>query len=87
MAKVKKTTVRTAQKKSHVSPFSIYWAKENYILLLAAFGFLVLGYVVMSMGNWDSWVSLNVSPMILLIAYVVLIPAAIFYNKRKKETK
>lgn len=85
MAKVKKTPARSTAKKSYSSPFSIYWAKDNYILLFSAIGLLILGYAVMSIGNWDSWVSLNISPIILIIAYVVLLPAAIFYNRRKKK--
>lgn len=85
MAKVKKTSVRTPAKKTHSSPFSIYWAKDNYLILFAAIGVLLLGYIIMSMGNWNSWISLNISPLVLLIGYVLLLPAAIFMNRRKKK--
>ncbi len=88
MAKVqnqKKT--RNVKKADNVSPFTIYWTKENYAFLFIGIAILVAGFYAMSVGKWDSTVSLVASPILLLIAYLVAFPAAIFYKKKTaKET-
>lgn len=85
MAQVKKN-VRPV-KKTYTSPFSIYWTKENYLLLLAGVVLLIAGYYVMSLGNWDNPVALTLSPILLVIGYLIVLPAAIFYGKRKNSDK
>ena len=85
MAKaVKKRTVKTT-KKTFVSPFSIYWDKTNYILLFAGILFVIVGFYVMSIGNWDSTASLVVSPIILFIGYVIIFPLSILFRKKGSE--
>jgi len=81
----KKVSHTHSAKKVFSSPFSIYWDKKNYIFLFLGFALLILGYFVMSMGNWDSTASLVVSPIILFIAYFLIFPLSIF--SRKKEVK
>lgn len=84
MAKaVKKRSVKTT-KKTFVSPFNIYWDKTNYFLLFAGILFVIVGFYVMSIGNWDSTASLVISPIILFIGYVIIFPLSILF--RKKET-
>lgn len=84
MAKaVRKRSVKSA-KKTFVSPFSIYWDKTNYLLLVAGMVFVLVGFYVMSLGKWDSTESLVISPIILFIGYVIIFPLSILF--RKKET-
>lgn len=64
-------------KKSISSPFKDYWNKNNYILIAIGLVVLTLGYIFMAQGNWDSFFSLNISPIALLIAYIIIIPLAI----------
>ncbi|MFZ0452103.1 MAG: hypothetical protein WCE54_08270 [Ignavibacteriaceae bacterium] len=83
MAKtVKKRNIRTT-KKVAASPFNIYWKKKNYILLFAGFVLLFAGYYIMSIKPWNSFPALNISPVILIIAYVVIFPAAILFREKK----
>ncbi|MFO7446476.1 MAG: hypothetical protein R6W90_08920 [Ignavibacteriaceae bacterium] len=85
MAKtVKKKSIHTAKKK-YTSPFGIYWEKKNYLFLFLGFALLILGYFVMSMGDWDSFPSLVISPIILFIAYILIFPASILYRKKESE--
>ncbi len=85
MAKaVKKRNVKTT-KKTFVSPFSIYWNKTNYILLFAGILFVIVGFYVMSIGNWDSTASLVVSPIILFIGYIIIFPLSILFRKKSSE--
>ncbi len=64
-------------KKSISSPFKDYWNKNNYILIAIGLVVLTLGYIFMAQGNWDSFFPLNISPITLLIAYIIIIPLAI----------
>ena len=68
------------QKKIEKMPFKDYWGKENYIFLGISMIVLVIGYYVMSLGKWDSTLSMSVSPVILLIAYLILIPLTLFFK-------
>lgn len=70
------------KKTGFISPFSNYWKRENYIFLAIGIIFLIIGYIVMAQGKWDNSLSLSLSPIILLVAYLVLFPLAIFYKKR-----
>jgi hypothetical protein len=82
---VKKKPDRSTAKRTFSSPFGIYWEKKNYFFLFLGFALLIVGYFVMSLGNWDSDAALFVSPIILFVAYFLIFPASIFY--RKKEVK
>lgn len=75
MAKNIKTIKET--KKSFTSPFQEYWTKKNYFLLGTGLAVLILGYFLMAQAPWDGFFSLNLSPIILLIAYLVIIPISI----------
>ena len=56
-------------------------------MLAGALAVLVIGYILMMQGSWDSTLSLSVSPVVLLLVYLVLIPVSIFFRKpAKKET-
>ena len=73
--------------KIKISPFKDYWNKYNFYLLYLSVGILVLGYYLMSIGMWNNFISLSISPIVLLIAYIVLIPITILFKNRisKKE--
>ncbi len=49
----------------------------NYILLLAATLLLGLGYLIMSFND------ITISPILLTLVYVVLIPFALLYKSKK----
>lgn len=84
MAK-KVTRKRKNVKSSAPSPFKNYWQKENYLLLLAGLLVLLLGNFLMAQAPYDNPLSLTVSPIVLLIAYIVIFPLAIFYKKNKSD--
>lgn len=83
--KIKKKSA--APKKNLVSPFKIYWEKKNYIFLFLGFALLILGYYIMSIGPWDSTASLVISPIILVIAYILIFPLSIFSKKKESVEK
>ncbi len=77
---------RKLKKTSSESPFKNYWQKENYLLLLLGVVILIIGNYLMTQSPWDNPLSLSVSPIVLLIAYVIVFPLAIFYKKKKPQT-
>jgi membrane protein YdbS with pleckstrin-like domain len=72
------------QKRNIESPFKIYWEKQNYIFLALGFVLIVAGFYFMTIGPWDSFSSLVISPLLLFIAYILIFPASIFYRKKKE---
>lgn len=89
MAKVKQRGRKVVRKKVE-SPFKNYWTSKNYTLLYIGVGILIIGYFLMAQGPWDNPVSRTISPLVLLVAYLIVFPLAIFYNnnffkKREKE--
>ena len=53
--------------------------KTNVILLIVAILATIVGYIIMGTGDK------TISPIILIIAYVVLFPAAIMAGTKKKD--
>ena len=82
--KVQRKSSKQAKKK-WVSPFNIYWEKKNYILLIAGLIILIIGYLVMSDGKWNSTSALVFSPIILGIAYLLIFPLSIFSGKKNQN--
>ncbi len=72
-------------KKVFASPFKDYWEKTNYIIFGAGLAVMLLGYYLMGQGPWDNPISLSISPIVLLIAYLVIFPLAIFYRSKRKS--
>lgn len=75
------------EKSKQQSQFNLFktlpFERVNYLLFGAGLLVLVLGYVALSWGHWDSWMSLNVGPVLLVLGYCVIFPAAILYRKRR----
>ncbi len=81
-----------SSRKTLTSPFNIYWGKNNYYLLFTGIGIIIIGFYLMSIGPWNSFTSLVISPIVLIIGYLLFIPASIFYRKKNdtentKESK
>ena len=56
--------------------------KDNYIIFTIGIIILLIGYLLMATGNVNSFQSLSLSPVLLIIGYLILIPAALFYRKK-----
>lgn len=83
--KTKKKTAKTVTK-SLPSPFNIYWEKINYILFGLGLLLIVLGFYFMGQGEWDSSSSLVISPTLLFLGFVVVMPASILYRRKTEAT-
>ena len=83
--KTKKKNVKTSAK-SLPSPFNIYWEKTNYLLFGLGMFLIILGFYFMGQGEWNSTSSLVVSPILLFLGFVVVMPASILYRKKEKAS-
>ena len=63
------------------------WAfgKTNYILLLIGVLSLILGYYLMASGSVNSFQSLTLSPILLFLGYIIIIPFALVYRENFDE--
>jgi|TARA_B110000263_G_scaffold202466_1_gene182197 hypothetical protein len=55
--------------------------KNNYLIFGIGVLTIILGYILMATGDVNSFQSVKLSPFILFIGYVILIPLSIFYKK------
>jgi hypothetical protein len=81
----KKVVEQKSKLKKNLIVFYDYWNSKNYFLLFLGIIVLTLGYFLMSIGPWDNFLSLDVSPIVLLIAYLIIIPLAVLLNFKKPE--
>ena len=61
------------------------YSKNNYVLFFLGIVMIILGYIIMALGETYSFQSLSLAPVILTIGYLVLIPAALIYREKEKN--
>jgi len=72
---------RKKLKMAEVMPFG----KKNLYILGIGLIMLVIGYILMAQPPVNGFLSLTLSPIILMIAYLVVIPYSIFYGRKEQE--
>jgi hypothetical protein len=82
---IKKNIHKSKKTVKAVSPFSIYWEKQNYYILFLGFVVIIAGFYLMSIGPWNSTPSLVISPLLLVIGYILIFPASLFLRKKSRE--
>jgi hypothetical protein len=73
------------KKQSNVVHLFEGWAfgKINYLIFLAGLLLIVFGYIIMALGEVDSFQSITLAPILLFLGYVVAIPIALIYRTKK----
>jgi len=61
----------------------LYFTKWNYLIFAAGFVLLLCGYYMMTIGPYDSFWSLTLSPIIIMFSLVVVFPLGILLNFKK----
>lgn len=88
------TSRRTPRRETApVVSWGIPWTNFNLIGLAVGVGVILLGYLLMSSGiaddpvtdksMWNNATSSVIAPIVLTIAYCVIVPAAIFWRRRQ----
>ena len=67
---------RHTKKQPDVMPFG----KKNLQIFIVALVLIVLGYIAMAQPPFDSFWSLTAAPIILMFAFLIVIPYSIFYG-------
>jgi hypothetical protein len=75
----KKKSKGSRFKKEKILPYT----RENTVLLVAGLATVVAGYVALSKGPWNSFWSLTLAPILLVVGYCVIIPFALIFQKKK----
>lgn len=70
---------RQGSQKEPLLPFK----KMNYILFGIGIIIIILGYIALAQGPYNSRISLNIAPVLLILGYVGIIPIAILYKKKE----
>ena len=60
------------------------WAfgKTIYILFTIGVFMLIIGYYLMASGSVNSFQSLTLSPILLFLGYIIIIPLALVYREK-----
>jgi predicted tellurium resistance membrane protein TerC len=64
-----------------------FFTKKNMLWILAGTVLLVVGFFLLGQGPADNKIALNVAPIILIIAYAVILPIGIWMAKDKEGKK
>ena len=70
-------------RKTETLPFT----SDNYKLFGVGLLILLVGYITLAKSPWNSFWSLTVAPILLVIGYCVAIPVAILYRKKEKKNE
>ena len=73
------------RKQKKVKETGMPFGKRNMQLLLIGIAILVVGYILMAQPPVDNFLSLTLAPIVLLVAYLIIIPYAILYDDKKKN--
>ena len=68
-----------SQNKEKVN-FQWPYKRKNYVLFAIGVFVIIVGYLIMYLGKVDSFQSLILSPIFLLIGYLIIIPYALLYR-------
>ncbi len=64
--------------------FTWPFGPANLIVLIIGLVVIVIGYIFLSTGPYDSTASLTIAPLLLVLGYLVLIPLAIVIRDSRK---
>jgi hypothetical protein len=71
-----------AKTKRSIKTPQLPFTKSNYQLFAAGIAIIILGYIALAQGPAESFWSLTLAPILLVVGYCVVIPFAILYQKK-----
>lgn len=80
MAKVKQKKIETKKL------FGFPLTRTNFLILIAGVIILIVGYICMAIpSDPDAFLTRTLSPILLVIGYLVIIPIGLFYREKKQH--
>ncbi len=74
-------TKRKTRKPGTVKSLALLpFTAKNYIIFAISVAVILIGYIALAQGPAESYWSLTVGPVLLVIGYCILIPLAILYR-------
>jgi uncharacterized membrane protein HdeD (DUF308 family) len=83
MKEVKAKQIRQRVRKEPIKSQGLPLNSTNYWLFALGLAVIVIGYVALAQPPADGPMSLTLAPILLVIGYCLIIPAAILYQKKK----
>lgn len=80
-------SARASKGVSGARPFNMPFESKNIIFILIGIGIVTLGYIIMGMSETMGFMALDVSPIVLLLGYLVVIPMGIMYGAHRKKVQ
>src|SRR5204863_532640 len=74
-----------AQRVAIARAFNMQFDRQNIMFILIGIGVVTLGYIIMGTSETMGFMALDVSPIILLLGYLVVIPLGIMYGAHRKK--
>lgn len=81
MAKVAGKKVQKKRQEKKVEAIII--GRKNINIFLIGLGLIILGYILMAQPPAEGFLSLHLAPVVLIIAYLIVIPVAIMVKDKK----
>ncbi len=85
MKEVKIKDVQKRSRKAALKVEGLPFTSFNYQVFAAGILVIILGYFALAQPPANSFMSLTLAPILLVLGYCVIIPVAILYQKKKAE--
>ena len=84
MAKIKeKSKEKKAEPAAH---FRFPFTRSNFLIILLGVIVIIIGYIFMYIPeNPDAFMTRTLAPILLVVAYLIIIPIGLFYREKKIE--
>jgi uncharacterized membrane protein HdeD (DUF308 family) len=83
MKEIKAKEIRQRARKQPLQKSGLPYTSVNYWLFALGVAIIIAGYVALAQPPADSFLSVTVAPILLVMGYCVIIPIAILYQKKK----
>ncbi|MDZ7292993.1 MAG: DUF3098 domain-containing protein [candidate division KSB1 bacterium] len=83
MKEVKAKQIRQRARKEPLRKPGLPFTRINYWLFAFGIAVIIIGYWALAQPPANSFMSLTVAPILLVIGYCIIIPVAILYQKRQ----
>jgi membrane protein YdbS with pleckstrin-like domain len=75
------------KKKKKAYRYELPFGKENFTIFLIGVFVTIIGYIFMAQGPADSFWSLTLAPILLVISYCILFPLSILYRRGSEQVQ
>ena len=82
-----RTTRTRGREKPNIEVLPLPYDRRNLVVFLSGLAVIAVGYLCLGQPPVDGFLSLTLAPMLLVIGYLGLIPAALLLKKKDETQK